>query len=301
MTPHATPQLSTASWTSTDGKTLPYQQWPGPAAMETTLRKPRGVIICVHGLSGASSDFWPAGEALPTKGFVVYGMELRGMGNDPVKADHGNISDRSLWVEDLLTFTQLIRKKHPNVPLYWFGESLGALISVHAAAGLGPKQSQILDGLILTSPVIAFRQEIPWWKYWPLRGLIAIWPSKRIMLEDLGDSEVKVTSETTHSQQMEKTPHYVPYFTLRLFGQLEKFVRGSDSAAEAVQIPFLLLYTPNDVFTTQEQLEAFFARIPASSKTKHFFPKSYHLLLHDVERETALEALSEWLEQQSRD
>src|SRR5688572_18305179 len=53
-------------WTSRDGKQLPCKHWPGEPV------NPRAVIICVHGLSGAASDFWPVGESLPPKGYAVY-------------------------------------------------------------------------------------------------------------------------------------------------------------------------------------------------------------------------------------
>jgi acylglycerol lipase len=294
----AKPSLSPAAWTSADGKSFPYQRWPKAAANEA-LKKPRGVVICIHGLSGASSDFWPAGEALPGRGYIVYGVELRGMGNDPEASQRGNIAHRDVWTDDLLTFTRLIRAAHPGLPIYWFGESLGALISIHSAAKLGPEQPKLLDGIILTSPVIGFRQEIPWWKYYPLRGLIAAWPGKKIMLESLGDSEVKVTSHSTHKGQMEKTAHYVPYFTLRLFGQVEKMVRGSSKAAEQCSVPFLLFYTPNDTFTSQAQLEAFYGHVGSADKQKRLFEKSYHLLLHDVDRDTVVETLGKWLDSQN--
>jgi acylglycerol lipase len=294
------PALTAQDWTSTDGKKLPYQRWPKSEAAVKQITKPRGVVICVHGLSGASSDFWPAGESLPLQGYIVYGVELRGMGNDPDVREKGNIAHRQRWMDDLLAFTSLVRKQHPQQPIYWFGESLGALICIHSAAALEKaEQTKLIDGIILTSPVVDFRQEIPWWKYWPLRGLIALLPGKKIMLESLGDSEVKVTSETTHKGQMEKTPHYVPYFTLRLFGQVEKLVRGSSKAAERFHVPFLLLYTPNDVFTTREQLEAFFQHVGSADRQKKFFPQSYHLLLHDVDREPALAEIQRWLNEQN--
>jgi acylglycerol lipase len=291
--------LQTKNWTSGDGKSLPYQTWPKAEGQHAGLQTPRGVLICIHGLSGASLDFWPAGEALPAQGYLVYGVELRGMGNDPVVKDRGDIPHRQRWIADLLEFTRLIKAKHPHLPLYWMGESLGALIAIHSLEALGPEQTKLLDGVILTSPVIGFRQELPWWKYYPLRGLIAVLPSKRIMLESLGDSEVKVTTNTTHKGQMEKTPHYVPEFTLRLFGQVEKMIRRSDEAATKFQIPVLMFYTPNDVFTSQAQLEKFFACVDSKDKEKRFFPKSYHLLLHDVEREEVLTALQTWLNHQN--
>jgi esterase/lipase len=140
--------------------------------------------------------------------------------------------------------------------------------------------------------------ELPW-KYYPLRLLIALIPWKRLALEDLGDSEVKVTNTSTHKGQMQHTSHYVEFFTLRLFGQIEKMVRQSDDAARKFQVPAFVFYTPNDVFSSKEQVEHFFNQVASPNKAKHFFPNSYHLLLHDVDRDAAVKLLTEWLEQQT--
>ena len=284
--------LDAATFAAPDGKTMPFTRWP---ADDEKPAKPRAIVICVHGLSGAASDFWPAGETLSKKGIVVYGTQLRGMGNDPAKHERGDIKSVSRWTNDLVNFTKLIRQKHPGVPTFWYGESLGSLIvlqTLHEESD----QAKLVDGVVLSSPVIAFRNDLPWWKYLFIRGLVLVHPGKRISLESLGDGEVKVTAKTTHKEQMEKTPHYVEFFTLRLFRAVDKMVRNSDRAAASVQVPTLVFYTPNDVFTSKEQVEHFYDQIPAKEKEKAFYPNSYHLLLHDTDRQAVLQELDQWLE-----
>lgn len=287
-------RLDAGHFTASDGKEMPFTRWP---AKPTKPAKPRAVVLCVHGLSGAASDFWPAGEAFPQHQVVVYGMQLRGMGNDPDIKARGDLSHPHLWRQDLLEFTRLVRQQNPGIPIYWYGESLGSLIILDTLLS-EPKQKSWVDGVILSSPVIAFRHQLPWWKHLGIRTLRLIHPRKRFSLESLGDHEVRVTNKTTHKQQMEKTPHYVEYFTVRLFGSVEKMVRASDKAAGRMELPVLVLYTPNDVFTSAEQVEAFFQRIPVKDKTKVLFPKSYHLLLHDVDRERVLSILEHWVQRQ---
>src|SRR6185503_7674948 len=100
------------SWTAHDGKAMPFKAWEGGP------EKPRAVIICVHGLSGAASDFWPIGESFPANGYDVYGMQLRGQGLDPVAAARGDIRSAREWRDDLLDFTALVRKRHPAAPVF---------------------------------------------------------------------------------------------------------------------------------------------------------------------------------------
>ncbi len=282
------PALTATEFTASDGKSMPYARWAAEAP------PPKAVIICVHGLSGAASDFWPVGERFPKKEIIVYGLQLRGMGNDPNKKERGNIARGELWVSDLLSFTQLVHEHHPKLPIIWYGESLGSLIVINAVAAL-PDGSPLVSGIVLSSPVIGFRQELPAWKYCLIRTLVAILPGKRISLESLGDREVKVTGYSTHKQQMEKTPHYVEFFSLRLFRAIDKMVRRSEATALRVRAPLLLLYTPNDIFSSREQIESFYAKIASGDKSKIFLPNSYHLILHDVDRDQTLVDLENWL------
>ena len=81
-----------------------------------------------------------------------------------------------------------------------------------------------------------------------------------------------------------------------LFGQIGKLIRRSGSNATRITVPALVLYTPNDVLTSREGVEAFFDRLASAEKLKVFFPGSYHLILHDKDRAAALQAIATWLD-----
>jgi acylglycerol lipase len=287
-------------WTCRDGKELPFTKWSPPASTPQ-----RGVVICIHGLSGAASDFWPAGEHLPPLGFTLYGMQLRGQGNDPDTRRRGDINSHRQWREDLRDFTSLVRRENPDLPLFWFGESLGALITIDSAGNAEhdhpPDNSPPIAGIILASPVVSLRDTLrpPPVRNLLLRSLLHVLPDKRISLEKLGNSEVQVTSNTTHRGQMQHTAHYVKDFTFRLFREVDVLMRGSSAAAARINIPTLVLYTPNDPLTPPDQIERFFNAIAAPDRQKVFFPNSYHLILHDVDRPAALDALTRWLTDRS--
>ena len=281
---------SLTSWTARDGKSLPCKHWP------VESKHPRAVVICIHGLSGAASDFWPAGESFPAKGVAVYGMQLRGQGFDPDRKRRGDIRSSRQWREDLMDYTALVRQRHPGLPVYWFGESLGALITIDATAVL-PRDQKTVAGIILASPVVALRDnlKLTFGRNLIFRTILRLWPGKRISLEAMGNSEVQVTSKTTHRGQMQHTEHYVKDFSVRLFGEVEKLIRLSVAAAPRITVPVLILYTPNDALTPREGVERFFACVASHDKTSLFFPKSYHLILHDQDRENALERLAAWI------
>ena len=282
--------MASSRWAARDGKVLPFTAWPG--APKTVA----GVVICIHGLSGAASDFWPIGQSLPGTGYAVYGLQLRGQGNDPDVKKRGDIKSRQQWLDDLEDFTALVKNRHQGVPIYWYGESLGALIAIHTAARQVPAIAPA--GIILSSPVVALRPglELTFLKNLAFRAALNFLPCQKISLESLGDSEIQVTSHTTHRGQMQHTSHFVPAFSVRLFAEIEQLINKTPAASAQLHIPILVLYTPHDPLVSREAVEYFFDLITAPGKTKTFFPESYHLILHDKERDRAVKAVHDWLE-----
>lgn len=294
--PRPAPQsmdVISSRWGARDGKVMPFTLWPEP-------RRSKGVVICIHGLSGAASDFWPIGDRMPNEGLAVYGLQLRGQGNDPDMKKRGDIRSWKQWVEDLQDFTTLVKRRHRGQPVYWYGESLGALIAIQAAAHGGPRTDP--QGIILSSPVVELRENLRpgLLKNFALRAMLNFLPGQRIALETLGNAEVQVTSHTTHRGQMQHTAHWVPAFTLRLFAEIEQLIKKAPEAATKVEVPVLVLYTPHDPLVSQEGVERFYNLLASPKKTREFFPKSYHLILHDTERARALEVVSNWLARRGR-
>lgn len=291
--PNVRPKLGDLNWTSFDGKTMPIQKWLPP----TDVRL-RGVVIAVHGLSGASSDFWFLGASLPARGYAVYAYELRGQGNDPVEVERGDIRSAGQWLDDLETFHELIRHRHPRIPVFWYGESLGSLICLHTAANRLPDRRDP-DGIILASPVAGLRMTVSHFRRWLLQTTASLAPKTRFSLGDLAgidEAKIQVTSTTTHGVQMQKTPHHVGSFTVRLLAEVGRLLDDNPQAARRLRMPVLFLASPNDILSSPDQIQTLFAQIRSPRKKLLWYKRSHHLLLHDVQRSEVSHDLMRWIE-----
>ncbi|MDB6118801.1 MAG: hypothetical protein JWO08_2582 [Verrucomicrobiaceae bacterium] len=288
--PVSPPALGTATWTSFDGKEMPWHSWP--VAPGT---KPKAVIITIHGLSGAASDFHLLGEQLRGHGYEVYGYELRGQGYDPDVAKRGDIASADHWLKDLRTFHRLVSARHPGVPVIWYGESLGTLIALHAAAG----KHETPDALILATPIAGLKMKVSAGQRGLLLAGSRVVPGLRVSLGDLAgmdENKIRVTSTTTHGGQMAKTPYHVSHFSLRLLREIDRLIQSNPKAARNLRIPVLVLGSPHDVVSSPDQVQGLFAEIGSQDKLMHWYSKSYHLLLHDVQRDQVVADLLRWLE-----
>ncbi len=292
------PQLFEKQWRSYDGKVMPWH--PG----NEVKGKPRAVVITIHGLSGASSDFWMLDEEWPPRGIDVYGLQLRGQGNDPDKGQRGNIASAPVWQKDLLTFHELIRARHPGVPVYWYAESLGTLIAMHTVTELMPDSHTHPDGIIMSAPAAGLRLRPSGLKSAALTAAVKALPWARVNLERLAgvdDKNIRVTHDTTYGAQMAVTSHFVKTFSLRLLGEVDKMMRTAPASARKLRVPVLILASPNDVIASEQQIQDLHEAIGSEDKTINWYRESYHLLLHDKQRDEVLKDATHWLEKHIKD
>ncbi|MFO1485356.1 MAG: alpha/beta fold hydrolase [Verrucomicrobiaceae bacterium] len=288
-------ELRKDEWESYDGKTMPWQSWEVPAGT-----KPRGVVIAVHGLSGAKSDFWFLGQELPKRGYTVYAYDLRGQGNDPVVNERGDISGQKTWNRDLATFHMLVKRRHPKTPVFWYGESLGSLIALHTASDVLGSRSDP-QGIILASPVAGLRQRISGFQRFVLETAAKFTPRTKFTLGELAgvdESKIQVTSHSTHGGQMAVTPHHVSAFSLRLLSTIGEMLDENQDAVHRLKMPVLFVASPNDVMSSADQIQALFAEVRSQDKKLLWYTRSYHLLLHDVQRAEVVKDVTRWLDKQ---
>jgi alpha-beta hydrolase superfamily lysophospholipase len=288
------PQYTTVNYSKGDsvkGESFGYRKWISQSVEQDVI------IIGIHGFCGASIDYANLGNHFlqyqPKTG--VYAYEVRGQGSDPIHARRGDIGDPADWYRDLFAFTQLVREQHPDAKVVWFGESMGALIASHAWR-LAPANDPPCDGLVLSSPIVRFRDDIPAWTPGLIQIAATTLPLARVSLAALaGGGEVQMTQTTTHSAQSRKNPYDIDKHTLRLLAALGRHIDGMNHCAATFRTPVLVLHGGKDYFNNDSDVRGFVARIPAGvSKTYHNYPQAYHLLMYDEKREVIFKDIARW-------
>ena len=275
------------------GETFGYRKW----ISETT--KPDVVLIGIHGFCGASIDYTNLGNHLlehqPKTGLYAY--EVRGQGSDPIRERRGDIGDPKDWYQDLFAFTQLVQEQHPRAKIIWFGESMGALIAAHAWSAAPPGVPPC-DGLVLSSPIVRFRDDIPAWTPGLVQVAATTLPLARVSLETLsGGQDVQMTQKSHHGAQVKKNAYNIEQYTLRLIGSLAQLIGGMNDCATTFRSPVLVLHGGKDFFNNDPDVRGFVARIPAgTAKTYRNYPAAYHLLMYDEKKEVIFSDLEHWLD-----
>jgi len=136
MTEHVDGHFSGAA-----GGRIYWQGWTGPA-------EPRGAVVIAHGIAEHGGRYAHVGERLAAAGFPTYAVDHHGHGRSA--GTRGNFDRMAGVVADLDIALRETGERHPGLPLFLLGHSLGGLISLEYATG---DQSR-LAGLILSGPAV---------------------------------------------------------------------------------------------------------------------------------------------------
>lgn len=281
-------------WQAPDGETFPYSLWGGLPEGQS----PAAIVVAVHGLSGAALNYEPLGSHLVQHGVVTLALELRGQGNDPDLTRRGDLEKLEHWFIDLSAFFALARSQYPGVPVFYYGESMGAALLTRFLAQ-APEHDQP-DGVVLASPVIAAKNRPGWWFMQFFRFLQWWRPTYRLDLKKIverdGDNPSKwVTRDEAHRIWFRTAPHKLDSFTVRFFKNLGELIDGCFAVAPKIRVPVLVLYCANDIFVAPVMVEKFFERLGSRDKEIHFFSEAFHLLLFDDDTAQVLACVEAWL------
>jgi len=99
---------------------------------------------------------------------------------------------------------------------------------------------------------------------------------------------------------MAVTPHHVSAFSLRLLTTVGGMIDDNAGAVRRLKMPVLLVASPNDVMSSADQIQGLFAEVRSRDKKLLWYSRSYHLLLHDVQRAEVVNDVARWLDRQTR-
>jgi alpha-beta hydrolase superfamily lysophospholipase len=295
----APPMLADETIVMADGAALPLEIWrPTDRAPDA---KPAAVILALHGFNDYSNAFEAPAQVWATRGIQTYAYDQRGFGRAP---------QPGLWpgderlVADLRAAARLVADRHPGVPLYILGESMGGAVVAAAAVSPDPPAAA---GLILVAPAVWGRETqgplqsgllwlgahtVPWMK---LTGEgLNIQPSDNIaMLRALGRDPLVIKATRIDT----------------IYGLVGLMDRAWEAAPRLGRGPTLLLYGAREEVIPEDAALAWVRRLPpgiqagtqagsatgAGPRRVAIYRGGYHMLLRDLGAEIVLDDIAAWI------
>jgi acylglycerol lipase len=277
------PALSTQTLTMADGSQLPYSAWlpQGP---------PRCVILGLHGFGDYSFNAFdiPA-PAFTTQGVAVYAYDQRGFGAAP---------HRGLWpgvptlVGDCAAVVALIAERHPGVPIFVLGESMGAAVALVLAAS---RPSLPVTGYILSAPGVRGRASMSSFSRTTLEIASRLIPAVGFSGAAPGFSP---SDNEDAMRRWSRDPLTAKEFRVDLVYGLVDLMDQALEAATGFDRRALVLYGARDRIVPPDPLRRLLASMPASPDRRiAYYREGHHLLLRDRGRALVIGDIIAWLDQ----
>jgi alpha-beta hydrolase superfamily lysophospholipase len=265
-----------------DGYRLPLSVWPSEQSYGC-----RAVLLALHGLNDYRNAFADVGPYLAGRGITVYAYDQRGFGEtEGAGYWHG-------WprmVDDLRGMVSLLRRAHPDCPLYVLGESMGGGIVLAA------QREQPLDvaGEILIAPAVWSRDTMPWYQRAGLWFAVHTLPGKRLTGEGL---DIHPSDNIAMLRALGRDPKVIKATRVDVLYGVTNLM---DVAATVPAMHFnhcMLLYGAHDEIIPRRpscQLLSRLQQAPGPSLVK-LYPQGYHMLTRDLNAGVVLEDIAGWL------
>jgi acylglycerol lipase len=264
---NVSPSLAASAYIARDGANHTMQSWAAPA--------PQAIIVALHGMNDYANAFAMPAPWWAERGITIYAYDQRGFGRSK---DPGLWADNDVVLEDLGDFIEIVRGKHPGVPVFLLGESMGGAV---ATAAMGEGNAPKVDGLVLVAPA--------YWGWSSLNFLYraTLWASAHtIPWMVFTGSDLKLTP----SDNIEMLRAYVrdPLVikgarTDAVYGLVSMMERGYQGAAK-VKVPTLILLGKKDEIVPRDPVIAA-AKVWGEKPRVALYENGYHMLMRDLQRE----------------
>lgn len=307
-TPHLVEQEGNTALITRDSTRLAWQAWPS-----ATDVPPRAMLLGLHSYGDFRLAYAALGPWLAQQGIVGYAYDQRGFGES---GDKGLWPEDELLVNDLIDAIQVLRQRHPELPLILAGESMGGSVVLTTLA-----EHPELDvrGAILAAPGVRGGIQLRYLYNVGLWLAAHVVPSKALSVprqypenELLPASAMRLRSDTRVVHDVRLDAYYgLIRFTDRASDSVGMLARNetrnrtdgdaqSDVSASILP-PTLLLHGGRDTTVPRVSIERLVNDWPKDSRPTlevHYLPDAPHLILQWSNEAKVHELLHDWLDSQ---
>lgn len=248
----------------------------------------RAAIVLVHGLGEHGGRYEHLARRMTDAGYALLALDLRGHGRSCGQRGDTRIATARGDVELAL---QAARQRHPGLPLFLYGHSLGALIVLSLLVCRRPA----VDGAIVSAPPLRNALRTQRLKLLLARGLGGLLP--RLSLS--AGLDVSALSRDGNVVAAYRADPLVHDRVTLGFAHDALLATAAVEMAATVGCPLLVLHGSADRIAFPEGSRALAGRL-AGDVTLHEHPGLFHEPHNEPEKDAVVAGVLDWLDRHSR-
>jgi alpha-beta hydrolase superfamily lysophospholipase len=265
-------------------------------------RAPKAVVVIVHGYAEHSGRYDYVGRWLAERGYAVEAFDLRGHGQS--SGPRAVVRSFDEYFTDLEAELADVEQRHPGVPLFLLGHSMGGgvvgLYVIRMHPDTDPKLLRPLPhnfaGILLSGAGIRGRRTLPKPVLWLVRLLGRFFPGLHLTKLNAGD----VSRDPDVVALYDSDP--LNYRKGMPAGTLLSMIKAGLEVNEHLDrfaLPLFAFHGSEDVLTDPEGSRQLDEQAVSSDKTLKIYDGLYHEVLNEPEKDEVLTDILHWLDERA--
>jgi alpha-beta hydrolase superfamily lysophospholipase len=279
------PALTKNALVARDGAELPVQRWL-PESIQAS--KPRAVIVALHGFNDYANAVALPASFWAERGIATYAYDQRGFGGAPHR---GYWAGARTMAADLRDAVKAVGQRHPGVPLYVLGVSMGGAVAMAALAD-GPIDG--VKGTVLIAPAVWGRRHMNVLQRGTLWFLSNTVPNMMLTGEGLN---IKPSDNIEMLRALARDPKILRETRVDAIKGLVDLMDEAFAAGPRLgRTPVFVAYGLRDEIVPRIPTTDFMQTMTRPAGTRRAFYKSgYHMLLRDTGAEILWRDIATWI------
>lgn len=279
-----TPEMFDTALIMADGAALPLHVWRPESG------NVRAAVIALHGFNDYGVFFKDLAAFLAKDGVISYAYDQRGFGSAP---NTGYWAGSDAYVADLKASLLLVKQRHPDIPVFLFGESMGGAVLMAAATAPGDARLSV-DGIILAAPAVWARETMPFYQRWALWLASHTMPWLRVTGRGL---KIKPSDNLEMLYALGRDPLVIKETRVDAIWGLADLMDRAMTGAPHFYDRSLILYGALDEIIKKDATLSMLHRLPKEPDGDYriaFYEDGYHMLIRDLEAEAYWRDIAAW-------
>lgn len=254
----------------------------------TVPENAKAMLLIIHGLAEHRGRYSQHVEYFVEHQIACCAIDLPGHG--AACANRGDIASFTACVNDLALLVDSLKFKHPTLPLFIWGHSMGSLIATLVAAERSPK----IRGMITSSVPVAAMDAVPKWRVSLFRFANRIVPTQRIRLPI---NYSAISRDAAVVEAYKNDPLVPKSVTLRLLLGMFEASGLALRKAKRLRMPWLAVHGGADRVAPPIGSQRLIDALASTDTRLLIWHQAYHEVHNDIEpdRSAMLGAMVEWM------
>ncbi|MFC2043612.1 alpha/beta hydrolase [Chloroflexota bacterium] len=248
-------------------------------------RKPKAILLIVHGLAEHSSRYLNVVNHFVPRGYIVYGFDQRGHGQS--EGIRGYVEKFTNYIDDLKTFSDIVRSRHPDEKLFLIGHSVGGTIAIAYSL----RYQSEFNGLVLSGATLQPGTSISLVKIMLARFLSIVTPKVGV---NTIDASTISQDQAVVDDYMNDPLVYHGKIRARLGAELINTMQTLPKRLPEFHLPILIMSGTFDRLSNPDGSRLLYECVKSKDKTLRLYDGFYHEIFNEPGRDKVLSDMENW-------